>query len=211
MTAPRRGSARAARLRSTDARAVATQRLLVDALKTVVRTEGFGQASATRIAREAGLSRSGFYEHFANVDDLSLFVLDDLLSQATEVDLRARVAPDADRRSLPERAVEVLLDSILQNREFYRCVLLSDRAGGVVGRAMERFAQSARPVVEAVRPGQPAARLDLYAASIGGTVLGVVMHYLRTEDDRSAPELAREVIGVLPAWMYPASDSDRTG
>lgn len=193
-------------MRSTDARAVATQRLLVEALTRVVRAEGFEKASATRIAREAGLSRSGFYEHFANVDELSLFVLDDLLATTQDVDLRARSLAGSSRRELPEYALELLLTSVIENRDFYRHILLSDRAGGVVGRAMERITESARPVVELALPGRPADQLDLHAASIGGTVLGVLMHFLRTGDQRSAPELTREVIRVMPEWMYPASD-----
>lgn len=207
MTAPVRGSARIARSHSTDTRAVATQRLLVEALTKIVKTDGFAKASATRIAQEAGLSRSGFYEHFANVEELSLFVLDDLLVEAKEVDLRARVGPGSDRRELPEYALELLLASIIDNRDLYQHMLLSDRAGGVVGRAMEHIAASARPVVELALPGSPEEQLNIHAAAVGGTILGVIMHFLRTEDPRSAPELTREVIRVLPEWMYPTSDS----
>ncbi|QNN82871.1 TetR/AcrR family transcriptional regulator [Brachybacterium sp. Z12] len=205
MTAPRRGSARAARLHSSDARATASQRQLVEALSRVVRTEGFRKASATRIAQEAGLSRSGFYEHFASVDELSLFVLDGLLSEATALDLRARAATGSAQRSLPQYAVEVLLTSILDNRELYQGILLSDRVGGVVVHAMNRFTQSTRSVVEAIRPEQSETELELHAAAIGGSVLGMVMHYLRTDDKRPAAELAREMISAMPQWMYPSS------
>lgn len=204
MTAPRRGSARAARLHSSDTRTTTSQRQLVDALLHVVSTEGFGNATATRIAREAGLSRSGFYEHFANIDELSLFVLDDLLSEATALDLRARGARAPGQEPLPQYAVELLLTSILANRELYQGILLSDRAGGVVVHAMDTFTRSTRAVVEAIRPEQSAQQLDLYAAAIGGSVLGMVMHYLRTDDQRPAPELAREMIAVMPQWMYPS-------
>lgn len=37
------------------------------------------------------------------------------------------------------------------------------------------------------------------------SVLGVVMHYLRTGDQRPAPQLAREMITAMPQWMYPAA------
>lgn len=205
MTTPRRGSARAARLHSSDARATASQRQLVEALSRVVRTEGFDKATATRIAQEAGLSRSGFYEHFANVDELSLFVLDELLSEATALDLRARTARDPEHEALPQYAVELLLSSILENRQLYQGILLSDRAGGVVVRAMDRFSQSTRAVIEVILPEQSAAQLELHAAAIGGSVLGMVMHVLRTDDQRPAAELAREMVGAMPQWMYPGS------
>lgn len=206
MSSPRRGSARAARLRSTDPRTLATQQLLVAALTTVVTTEGFEKASATRVAQEAGLSRYGFYEHFASVDELSLYVLDELLAEATAADLQARLARGAERSTLPRYAVELLMTSILENRDFYREILLSARAGGVVGHAMERFARSSRRVVEIALPGRSAAELDLLGASVGGSVLGMVLHYLRTDDQRSARELAAEIVEVLPEWMYPSDD-----
>lgn len=205
MTVPRRGSARAARLHSSDARATASQRQLVEALSRVVRTEGFSKATATRIAQEAGLSRSGFYEHFANVDELSLFVLDELLSEATAVDLKARQDTDPTHGALPQYAVEVLLASLLDSRELYRGILLSDRAGGVVVRAMDRFTQATRAVIEVIRPEESGDLLELQAAAVGGSVLGMVMHYLRTDDPRPAPELAREMVAAMPEWMYPGA------
>lgn len=205
MTAPRRGSARAARLHSSDARATASQRQLVEALSRVVRTEGFIKATATRIAQEAGLSRSGFYEHFANVDELSLFVLDELLSEATALDLRARTSTDPSHEALPQYAVELLLGSILDSRELYQGILLSDRAGGVVVRAMDRFTQATRAVIEVIRPEQSGDERELQAAAIGGSVLGMVMHYLRTDDLRPAPVLAREMVAAMPTWMYPGA------
>jgi len=167
--------------------------------------DGFNNASATRIAREAGLSRSGFYEHFGSVDELSHFVLESLLAETTALDLRARLAPGEDKKSLPEYAVEVLLRSIQESRDFYQHILLSDRSGGAVVWAMERFTQSAREVITVIRADQSAGQRDLYAAAIGGTVLGMVMHYLRENDQRPAPELAREVVSMMPEWMYPGS------
>lgn len=203
MTTFGRGSARAARLQSTDTRSSSTQRLLVDALTAVVQSEGFDKATATRIAHEAGLSRSGFYEHFANIDELSLFVLDTLLSEATAIDLDARQhATTPDQQTVPEYAVEALLAAVQQRRDLFQHMLLSNRTGRTVGRAMERVTQSTRTVVEVIRPEESSAQLDLYAAAIGGTVLGMVMHYLRTDDDRPAAELAREVIALMPDWMY---------
>jgi AcrR family transcriptional regulator len=205
MATPRRGSARAARLHSSDARATASQQQLVEALSRVVRDEGYHKATATRIAQEAGLSRSGFYEHFASVDELALFVLDSLLAETTTLDLEERADQGPAHEALPERAVELMMTSILEERELYRGILTSERAGGVVVRAMDRFSQAARTVVEVARPELSEEELDLHAASIGGSVLGMVIHYLRTDDQRPAPELAREMVRAVPEWMYPSS------
>lgn len=204
-----RESARAARLSSTDARAVTTQRLLVEALSQVVRKEGFDKISATRIAQEAGLSRSGFYEHFASVDDLAYFMLDELLVEATARDLQARIAHGPEKQNQPEFALELLLKTILEERTLYEHILLSNRAGSIISRVMERFARSAQPVVALARPGLSESRKDLYAAAVGGVVLGVVMHCLRTGEQKTARELTQEIIEAMPAWMYPPGNQQR--
>lgn len=181
-----------------------SQRLLAEALTRIVREEGFNGATVTRVAREAGLSRSGFYEHFANVDELSLFVLDNLLAEISALDLRARIAPGADGRAIAEFALELVLESILENQDLYRHILLSDHASGVLNRILDRFAEGVRPVVEIAQPGRPAAQIDLLAAAIGGAILGAVRQCLRAEEQRTAYELAHELIDIMPPWLYPA-------
>ncbi|HIY25438.1 MAG TPA: hypothetical protein H9837_14260 [Candidatus Brachybacterium merdigallinarum] len=72
-------------------------------------------------------------------------------------------------------------------------------------RALDRFSQAARALVEVTRPELSEEELELYAASIGGGVLGMIIHHLRAEDQRPAAELAREMVSAVPAWMYPSS------
>ena len=104
-----------------------SQRLLVQALTRVVKKEGFGAASVTRIASEAGLSRSGFYEQFASVDDLALFILDDLVIGIGALDLKARSVPGADGQAVSEFALELILQSVFEHRELYEHLLLSEQ------------------------------------------------------------------------------------
>lgn len=196
-----RESARAARSQSNDARSIRTQRQLIEAFSQIVRAEGYDRASASRIAREAGLSRSGFYEHFASVDDLGFFVLADLLHETTGRDVAGRTTASAPHQTHAEKTLNLLFTLILEDRDLYENILLSNSAGRIINRMMERFAHSAYPLVEFARPNLPAAQKDLYAAAIGGAILGAVMHCLRTDDRRTVQELTREVIEVLPTWM----------
>lgn len=203
-----RGQARVTRRRSTDPRAIASQRRLVEALTKVVKTEGFDAASVTRIAREAGLSRSGFYEQFASVDELALFVLDDLITEMGALDLEARTVPGVDGQAVSEFALELILRWVFEHRELYEHLLLSELAGGTVARAIQGFAKGTRPIIASARPQWPDERIDLMAGSIAGMIVSGVMHAFRTGQPSTAHALAFELVSFMPPWLFETDGSN---
>lgn len=204
-----RSQARVARRGSTDPRAKASQRLLVEALTKVVKAEGFGAASVTRIAHEAGLSRSGFYEQFASVEDLALFILDDLVTEIAALDLEARTVHGADGHAVSEFALELILQTVFENRELYEHLLLSEHAGGTVARAIQGFARGCRPIMAIARPQWPDARIDLMASSFAGLIVSGLMHAFSTGQPHTAHDLARELISFMPPWLFVPDGSGR--
>ena len=204
-----RSKARVTRRGSTDPRAMGSQRLLVEALTKVVKAEGFGAASVTRIAREAGLSRSGFYEQFASVEELALFILDDLVTEIAALDIEARTVHGADGHAVSEFALELILQTVFENRELYEHLLLSEHAGGTVARAIQGFARGCRPIMAIARPQWPDARIDLMASSFAGLIVSGVMHAFRTGEPRTAHDLARELISFMPPWLFVPDGSGR--
>jgi AcrR family transcriptional regulator len=197
-----RSQARVTRRRSTDPRAIASQRLLVEALTKVVKEEGFAAASVTRIALEAGLSRSGFYEQFASVEELALFILDDLVAEIAALDIEARTVHGADGQAVSEFALELILQTVFENRELYEHLLLSEHAGGTVARAIQGFARGCRPIMAIARPQWPDARIDLMASSFAGLIVSGVMHAFRAGQPHTAHDLARELISFMPSWLF---------
>lgn len=197
-----RRQARVTRRGSTDPRAVASQRLLVEALTKVVKAEGLGAASVTRIALEAGLSRSGFYEQFASVEELALFILDDLVAEIAALDIEARTVHGADGQAVSEFALELILQTVFENRELYEHLLLSEHAGGTVASAIQGFARGCRPIMAVARPQWPDARIDLMASSVAGLIVSGVMHAFRTGQPHTAHDLARELISFMPPWLF---------
>lgn len=203
-----RSQARVARRRSTDPRAIASQRLLVEALTRVVKAEGFASASVTRIAREAGLSRSGFYEQFGSVEELAMFILDDLIYEMAALDLEARTVHGADGQAVSEFALELILQSVFENRELYEHLLFSEQAGGTVARAIQGFAQGSRPILAIARPQWPDARIDLMASSFAGLIVSGVMHAFSAGHPATAHDLARELVSFMPSWLFIPDGSD---
>ena len=178
------------------------------ALTKVVKAEGFGAASVTRIAREAGLSRSGFYEQFASVDELALFILDDLITEIGALDLEARTVHGAEGQAVSEFALELILQAVFEHRELYEHLLLSERAGGTVARAIQGFARGSRPIMAIARPQWPDARIDLMASSFAGLIVSGVMHAFSTGQPPTAHDLARELVSFMPPWLFIADGSD---
>jgi AcrR family transcriptional regulator len=113
------------------------RRRLNEAAAAVFARVGYADATAEAIAREAGMSKATFYEHFDNKEDCIL----SLFETATKTMLAAmRAAGDAaDTRRPVERyrqAIGALLTVIAQHRDFAQTLLVEIIGAGP--RAMER-------------------------------------------------------------------------
>jgi AcrR family transcriptional regulator len=169
----------------------------------VVEAEGYAAATVSRLASEAGLSRSGFYGHYANVDELAMAVLDDLMASIGELDLEGRSVPGSDGRALGEMSLELVFQAVLDDRKLYENILLPEFGGQFVGRAMTLFADRALPVVALARPDWAPSRQAFAAAALGGAIANSIAHALRSQPSRTASELAHDLGEVMPAWLYP--------
>jgi len=57
-----------------------TKQALLQAAYDIVRREGIDHLSANAITQNAGISKGGFFHHFPQVDDLYLYMLDELMA-----------------------------------------------------------------------------------------------------------------------------------
>src|SRR3978361_1937902 len=113
------------------------RRRLDEAPPAVSARMGYADATAEAIAREAGMSKATFYEHFDNKEDCIVSLFD----SATKTMLAAmRAAGDAaDARRPVERyrqAIGALLRVIGEHRDFAQTLLVEIIGAGP--RAMER-------------------------------------------------------------------------
>lgn len=113
---------------ATDRRVQRTQRLLRDALVTLVIEKGWDEISIQDVCDRADVGRSTFYSHFADREELLLSGFDDLKKH-----LRAAGALGDERRVL--RFVRPLLQHMDENRRLFRA-LVGKRTADVVVRHM---------------------------------------------------------------------------
>lgn len=75
---------RGQRTRAEDQRSRRTKGRIKDALLVLLASRGFNELSVSELCREAGVTRSTFYRHFANLSD----VVDELIDACFEVSSR---------------------------------------------------------------------------------------------------------------------------
>ena len=77
-----------------EVRLTVQRRRLYEAAAAVFARVGYAEASAEAIAREAGMSKATFYEHFANKEECILALFDEAATEVTRalIDARLRAA-----------------------------------------------------------------------------------------------------------------------
>lgn len=68
-------------MNSRQKQAEQTKQKLIEATFSIIRDKGFQELSANKIAEVAGLSKSGFFHHFAQIEDLYIYMLDTMIGQ----------------------------------------------------------------------------------------------------------------------------------
>jgi hypothetical protein len=106
-------------------------------------------------------------------------------------------------------SLELVLDAVLDNRELFEHIFSPEAPGGLIGRTIERFGLEIAKQVRIVRPRWPAWRVDLMGMSIGGALVGGLVHHLRGEVELSAHTLSAELLRAVPDWLYEPPDTSQ--
>jgi TetR/AcrR family transcriptional regulator, acrAB operon repressor len=199
--ARRRARVRDTRATTADPRSAQTRAQLCAAFERVVIRDGYGAATVSGIAAEAGISRGAFYDHFTSPSAVALAVVESLYEAIAADTGRARSAGLSNLET-SRYALERLASHMHDNSALYRGLLLSSTASGAVVLALqEKFAAESIPGVRAARPDLTARGVDQAAHVIAGAVLATMTWWLREDDPRAPSELAEELADLLPEWF----------
>lgn len=206
---PRTGVPRGRHAPPLEVRLSVQRRRLFTAAAAVVAREGYARATAEGIAREAGMSKATFYEHFANKEDCVLALLDE---GATELMVQLGQAADrgpfATYEERVRRNARAFLETLAAHPDSTRTLLVEVAAAGPAAAArrdavLVAFAEGLHR--DNARHGPPAGaptfatRDDAFAVVAG--VSSLVGRRLRTEGPGALGELepviVRLVLGTL--------------
>ena len=188
---------------------------LFAAAATVFARVGYAEATAEAIAREAGMSKATFYEHFGNKEDCIVALFD----AATEIVLDAmREAAARDHAADPETRVRTTLGAFLGTLSNYpdESQTLLVEIVGAGPRAMERRDRALEAVAQylvelnehdAARGTTPKFASPYDAFAIVGAVVELASRQIRTgvpADIRELePVVERLSLGLMAAGERP--------
>lgn len=155
------------------------------------------------IAREAGISRTAFYAHFSDIDDLAVSMLIDTFREIGIDDVHDREASAVAPRELAQRSMLRLAQHIVARRLFYRASLDWRLTARVRETVEQTFADQVLATLDAAR-GLAAPDADPRDAArfVAGGSLSVITSWLREDVETSDPHtLAQRLVSVLPDWL----------
>jgi AcrR family transcriptional regulator len=179
------------------------RRRLNEAAAAVFARVGYADATAEAIAREAGMSKATFYEHFDNKEDCILALFDAATERLMGAMTRAAAGDGSHKMTPAERyrsSAGALLDVVGEYRDFAQTLLVEIIGAGP--RAMQRrdgvllaFAQyiDARNAEDAA--AGTAARLPTLDDSIA--IVGAIFELLSRHIRLSEPPEVRELVPVV--------------
>ncbi|MCG5434407.1 TetR family transcriptional regulator [Mycobacterium sp. MYCO198283] len=106
-----------------------TRRAIIAAALKLLATDSFAALSLREVTREVGIVPTAFYRHFESMEALGLVLIDESFSSLREM-LRQARAGKLDPNRVIESSVEILVDSVAQQREHWRFIS-RERSSGV--------------------------------------------------------------------------------
>jgi AcrR family transcriptional regulator len=195
---------RAARRRSmasnADNRAVRTRAALSRAVEETVQSDPDAVLTAAGLCTVAGVTRSAFYSHFADVDDLLVWMVAQAFEPIAESDVARRGRGSVSGWESTNLVIRDVIAEIRSRPAFFRRVL-TDGRGSTVWRIVESVAaRTARTLASVAGTPQD---VDLVVTSrfLAGGVVAVIASAVAYDSAMSDDELVAQIVALFPAWL----------
>ncbi|MBL3700920.1 TetR/AcrR family transcriptional regulator [Leucobacter luti] len=158
--------------------------------------------SVAGLTREAGVSRSVFYVHFADLRDFALHLQQ---TRFHEIAAAAEVERGANASEAMLQANRRLVAHFSANRQLYRAVFaLGGTSDAQRGTAAEIRAALLRHIsIAATLP--PGIAAELVASYFAYAVTGILADWLNDPAATDEESLALHLFALLPPWLYGGS------
>ena len=156
--------------------------------------------SVNAIVRASGVSRSGFYSHFRNLDDLLVAMLSDAFRGiAVEHATSQGTDPGSAARAAQERLVAFVSD----RRAFLRASLDWQVSSHAHETLVQAYAEGVQTAIESRGHAAPqhADVHDLATFIAGGSVALLTQWVREEDDDASQTVIVDRLLSVMPDWL----------
>lgn len=175
-----------------DVRVQRTRKRLQEALFALARERGLDEISVSDIAEYAGVNRSTFYQHYSDKETVLADALDALAAEAG-AQLEAIVEWTLD----PPAPLVTFLEHVEANADLYRGAFSYPGSTVVLSRLRENVSLAVHDLAVhdlADQRADQAVPLDMVAAGVAGTIIGVMSAWLARDPLPPASEAA--------VWMW---------
>ena len=190
----------------------ATRRALLQAALKLLASSGFDGLSLREVTREAGVSPTAFYRHFADMEELGLVLVEESFGSLRAMLRDARDQPTFDGR-LIQRSIDIVLVHLRNHTADFRFIA-RERSGGVrrlrraIRRELELFADELAIDLAGLPPlrAWPTDDRRMLAGLIAETVVRMVAELLEAdpgEQDAIVERTERQLLLVAlgaTAW-----------
>jgi AcrR family transcriptional regulator len=170
-----------------DVRVERTRKRLQDALFALALERGLEEISVSDIAEHAGVNRSTFYQHYSDKETVLADALDALAAQAG-AQLEAIVEWTLD----PPAPLITFLEHVEANADLYRGAFSYPGSTVVMSRLRENVSLAVHDLAD--QRADQTVPLDMMAAGVAGTIIGVMSAWLARDPLPPASEAA--------VWMW---------
>ena len=170
-----------------DVRVERTRKRLQEALFALARERGLDEVSVSDIAEYAGVNRSTFYQHYSDKETVLADALDALAAEAG-----AQLEAIDEWTLDPPAPLVTFLEHVEANADLYRTAFSDPGSAVVVSRLRKHIGVAVHDLAD--QGGHQAVPLDMVAAGVAGTIIGVMSAWLARDPLPSASDAA--------VWMW---------
>jgi AcrR family transcriptional regulator len=181
------------RVDSDDTRVLKTRRKLVDAYRRLADADPGAIITVTAIAREAGVTRSTFYTHFSDANELAVIALTEFQDAVIEF-ARTSVRGGESKTEVNSRVILDIARFLDERRDTYRSLIVG---GGAFADAITATFVEQNLATLRTRSSLHA-NPDVTARYLAGGLMQVLTWWLDSEPRLSPEELATAVIAIAP-------------
>jgi AcrR family transcriptional regulator len=179
---------------SMDVRVARTRKRLQEALFALARERRLDEISVSDIAEYAGVNRSTFYQHYSDKETVLADALDALAAQAG-----AQLEAIVEWTLEPPAPLVTFLEHVEANVDLYRSAFAYPGSSVVMSRLRKHVSLAVHDLAD--QRGDEAVPLDMVAAGVAGTIIGVMTAWLARDP---LPPASKAAVWIWLTILGPA-------
>lgn len=186
--------------KNLDPRIQRTRASLQDALLTLCKKRDLDEVTISEVVEAAGVNRTTFYQHYPDIDTLLADALDCIAEEAhAQLELELPYLDEGGPREL----IAKYLGHVYENAALYRKVFSDTGSPVIVARLTDRVSTIAESGLRATKPEALNLPIEIAAASLAGSFVGIVRAWLRMRPLPTAD--------IVTEWALTALGTDELG